>query len=84
LEISERQFTAMAKYIVYRSDGTDIPFDEPCWVFRARDCLAAPAIATYRALAAAAGLPPAFIDDIDAHLKRIESWQAAHGSKLPD
>lgn len=74
----------MSKYIVARSDGTPIPPDEPCWVFRAKDRLALPAIREYRAEAVAASLPTQFIADIDAHIDRITARQNRHGSKLPD
>ena len=75
----------MAKYKgLQKMDGGEIPEDEPWWVFRAKDKLAIPAIQAYRALAVAAGLDPQFINEIDAHIQRILTWQYEHGTKLPD
>jgi hypothetical protein len=75
---------AKPKYLVFRTDGTDIPEDEPCWVFRAKDALALAAIVAYRAMAEGVALPPEFLADIDAHIDRIRSWQERHGAKMPD
>ena len=74
----------MAKYQVFRTDGTAIPADEPCWVLRARDALALPVILAYRAMADGAALPPEFLADIDACTDRFRAWQREHGTKLPD
>ena len=74
----------MAKYQVTRTDGTEIPPDEPCWVFRARDAFALPAIGWYRDLAETRGMPAEFLAEIGAHMDRIRAWQEKHGVKVPD
>lgn len=72
------------KYIVSRTDGMDIPPDEPCWVFRAKDVLTLPCLNAYRALAEGLALPPEFLNDIDSHIDRIKRWQETYGAKIPD
>lgn len=81
---AETAGTPKPKYLVFRTDGTDIPEDEPCWVFRAKDALALAAIVAYRAIAEGVALPPEFLAEIDAHIERIRKWQEVHGAKLPD
>lgn len=74
----------MPKYIVTKSDGTEIPENEPCWVFRARDALMLTALRVYRNEAIMSALPEQFIKDIDEHISKVIIWQDHYGVKLPD
>jgi hypothetical protein len=76
--MSEGKYAGLRK-----ANGEALPDGEPYWVFRARDAFAVPAIETYRVIVAAAGLPPEFIAEVDAHIERIRDYQAVHGSKRP-
>lgn len=63
--------------------STPIADDEPVVVFRAQDKLLPDLLEVYRALAIAAGSPPAHMDLIERAQANIAAWQAEHHTQVP-
>lgn len=74
------------KFKVTRTDGTPIPEDEPCFVFRAKDMFAPEVVKYYYDLCERNGAPKEFLAQIDAHLLLIQEyqWHNQNLVKYPD
>lgn len=74
------------KYVVFRTDGTEIPDDEPCFVLRAKDMFTPETVRFYISLVTRNGTSSEFIKDLHDHLSKIEKYQWEHHDlvKYPD
>lgn len=71
------------RYIVARTDGREIPADEPCFVIRGQDRFAVQAVDAYIAIVSLA-VSPEVTEELIAHRDRLVLWQASHATKTPD
>lgn len=62
----------------------DIGDEEPVFVLRARDPLAAEVACFYLMLRAEAGVTPEMAADLAVAIGEIRDWQAGHGTKPAD
>ncbi len=72
------------KYGLVTTEFGDIPDTEPVIVFRAQDKLLPAVLEHYAALAEQAGSPQKHVLLIEAAQDRVEEWQAANFTKVPD
>lgn len=63
---------------------TPIPDDEPVFIFRAQDDLAAQVILFYGRLCAKEGSPDSHTDAIMEAYDRFVEWKEDHATKIPD
>jgi len=73
------------KYTVYRTDGTPIPADEPCFVVRAKDVFALSVLTYYRDLTWGTA-PGTLTDNMNQHILAMREWRREHATevKIPD
>lgn len=71
--------------IIKTSNGTEIPENEPCFLFRARDWLAIPVLLHYRQLCIKAGCNDYQVTAINSMLERFRKFaeENPHVMKQP-
>lgn len=67
--------------VALRSDGVEPPRDEPCFVLRGQDVMAAVALRAYQQACRDAGCCDEFLMDVDKAIYEMSKWKP---KKLPD